>query len=33
MFCIWTFQRMERGYSTKVDEDSVAIWKELGLTK
>ena len=33
MFCIYTFQRMERGYSTKVDEDSVAIWKELGLTK
>ena len=33
MFCIYTFQRMERGYSTKVDEDSVAVWKELGLTK
>ena len=32
-FCIFTFQKMEKGYSIKVDEDSVAVWKELGLAK
>lgn len=33
IICIFTFQKMEKGYSTKVDEDSVAVWKELGLVK